>query len=141
MIKFCYCKSYRLLCCKGSKVESRTFRSETIFCFLYIFKNNEKCLLFHPKSSSRSHDIYHSLVNKQLQYTHQEVKSIRELNWYNLRRGTFFLKNHTKNVVEKIFPEPSLKIKIEPISGQLNKVLYSLFLLTAKLRIIEAYWN
>ena len=55
-----------------------------------------------------------------MQYTYQEVKSIRELNlvsWYNITRGTFFLKNHTKNVVEKLFLEPSLKIKIEPISG------------------------
>ena len=34
-------------------------------------------------------------------------------------RGKFFLKNHTQNVVEKLFPDPLLKTKSEDISGSI----------------------
>ena len=31
----------------------------------------------------------------------------------------FFLKNHTQNVVDKLFPEPFVKLQIEHISGSI----------------------
>ena len=43
----------------------------------------------------------------------------------NIAIETFFLKNRTKNVVEKIVPDPFWEIEIEHISGP--KVLYILF--------------
>ena len=37
---------------------------------------------------------------------------------YNIE--TFFSKHHAQNVVEKLFPDPFLKIKIENISGSID---------------------
>ena len=37
----------------------------------------------------------------------------------NMTWGKFFLKNHTQNVVEKLFPDPLLKTKSEDISGSI----------------------
>ena len=36
---------------------------------------------------------------------------------YNMRN--IFVENHTQNVLEKLFPDPYLKIKIEHISGSI----------------------
>ena len=55
--------------------------------------------------------LCHKLGNKLLQCTYytisQEVKAIIRqqnlLSQYNVTRETFFLKNHTQNVVEKLF--------------------------------------
>ena len=55
---------------------------------------------------------------------------------------TFFLKNHTQKVVVKLFPDPFLKKSKFSISlDQQSTVLYSLFLLYAKLRTIKIYLN
>ena len=35
----------------------RTFQKNCIICFICFFKNDEKCFLFHLKSSFRSQDI------------------------------------------------------------------------------------
>ena len=57
---------------------------------------------------------------------------------YNMR--IILLKNDTQSVVGKLVPDIFLKMKIEHISGySMSKVLYSLFLLYAKLRAIEKY--
>ena len=59
---------------------------------------------------------------------------------YNLRN--IFLENHTKNVVEKLFPDPFLKKSKLSISLDLcSNILYILFLLFVKLRAIEIDWN
>ena len=49
------------------------------------------------------------------------------------------LENDTHNVIEKLFPDPFQKVKIEYISGWKVKVLYGLFLLSAKLLTIFHY--
>ena len=50
------------------------------------------------------------------------------------------MKKQTQNMVEKQFPDPFLKKSKLSISlNQYSKVLYSLFLLYAKLRAIEIY--
>ena len=55
---------------------------------------------------------------------------------------TFLLKNHTQNVVVKLFPDPFLKKSKFSISlDQQSTVLYSLFLLYAKLWTIKIYLN
>ena len=55
---------------------------------------------------------------------------------------TFFLKNLTQKVVVKLFPDPFLKKSKFSISlDQQSTVLYSLFLLYAKLRTIKIYLN
>ena len=46
------------------------------------------------------------------------------------KMGNIFLKKSYTNAIEKLFPDPFLKQ---------SKVLYSLFLLSAKLRAIEVY--
>ena len=46
----------------------------------------------------------------------------------------FYLKNDTQNVLKKLAPDPSQKVKIESISE--SKVLYSLFLLKVE---VEGY--
>ena len=48
-------------------------------------------------------------------------------------RETFFLKNHTQNVMKKLVPEPFLKDQNYLCS---SKVLYNLY---TKLRTIEIY--
>ena len=59
---------------------------------------------------------------------------------YNIE--IFLLKNHTRNVVEKLSPDPFLKnqnwayLWINSL-----KVLYSLFLLYANQRAFEIKWN
>ena len=61
------------------------------------------------------------------QYTYspksQKVKKIRQSNLVSqqdVTSETYFLKNHTQNVVEELFPDPFLKkIKIEHISGSI----------------------
>ena len=35
------------------------------------------------------------------------------------KMGPFLLKNHTQNVLQILFPDPYLKIKIEDISGSI----------------------
>ena len=57
----------------------------------------------------------------------------------NVACEIFFLKNYTQNVLEKLVPDPFLKIKIENVSGSIVLhslfswiVLYSLFLLYVK---------
>ena len=42
-------------------------------------------------------------------------------------------------MVEKVFPDPFPKVEIEHISRSIVKVLYSLFLLYARLRTIKIY--
>ena len=55
---------------------------------------------------------------------------------------TLFFKNHTQNVVEKLFPGPFLKkLKLSISLDQKPKFLNSLFSLYAKLRAIEISWN
>ena len=54
---------------------------------------------------------------------------------YNMR-NVFFL-NLTRNAVEKLFPEPFEKPKLIVSLDQWSKVLYSLFLLYARLRTIQ----
>ena len=87
----------------------------------------------------------HSLVNKPWQYTYcsrcHEVKTIRQWNMVSLKNitwETFFMKNHTQNMVEKLFSEYFLKKSKLRISGnQLPKYFYRLFLLYAKLKAIK----
>ena len=47
-----------------------------------------------------------------------------------------FAKNHTQNVVEKLFPEPFLKLSVSWINSQ---KFYTVFLLYAKLKAVEIY--
>ena len=56
-----------------------------------------------------------------------------------IMRNVFFLKNHTQNAMEILFPDSFLKNKIELAQDQYSKVSYSLFLWYAKLRTIRAY--
>ena len=49
--------------------------------------------------------------------------------------------NQLQNVVEKLFPDPFLKSKLSMYLNQYSKVLYSLFLLYAKLGTIKIYWK
>ena len=59
-------------------------------------------------------NLWHqNLVNKQLQYTYLPISDpamkfgqLIEYNWEKI-----FLKNHTQNVIEKLFPGPFLKNK------------------------------
>ena len=45
-----------------------------------------------------------------------------------MKRETFFLKNHTQNVVEKLFSDPSQnKSKLSISLDQQSKVLYSFY--------------
>ena len=55
---------------------------------------------------------------------------------YNMRNG-FCFKNLTQNAVEKLFPEAFEKPKLIISLDQWCKVLYSLFLLYARLRTIQ----
>ena len=51
-----------------------------------------------------------------------------------------FLENYAQNVVEKLVPKSfSGKIKLSISLDQQSKILYSLFLLSTKLRSIEIY--
>ena len=91
-------------------------------------------------------------VNKQLQYTYcpisQDIKEMKFRQWnlvsyWSIKWETFFLKNHKQNVVEKD-PFPDLFLKNQNLAYILIntlKVLYSLFLLYAKLRAVKIYWN
>ena len=47
-----------------------------------------------------------------------------------------FAKNHTQNVVEKLFPEPFLKLSVSWI---ISLKFYTVFLLYAKLKAVEIY--
>ena len=44
-----------------------------------------------------------------------QTMKFNQLTEYNMKN--IFLKNYTKSVAEKLFPDPFLKIKIEQISG------------------------
>ena len=54
---------------------------------------------------------------------------------YNMKSN--FLKNHTQNMLEKLFPDSYLKIKIEHISGSIVQSFKHFFLLYANLRAIK----
>ena len=65
-----------------------------------------------------------------------ETMKFGQLITYNMRN--FFLKNHTENVVGKLFLNSSKKSNLSiPLDQYSSKVLYRLFLLYAKLRTIE----
>ena len=59
--------------------------------------------------------VIHILPNISRSEGNQNLK-FGQLKEYCIRR-IFFLKSHTQNVVEKLFPDHFLKIKIEHISG------------------------
>ena len=59
--------------------------------------------------------VIHILPNISRSEGNQNLK-FGQLKEYYIRR-IFFLKSHTQNVVEKLFPDHFLKIKIEHISG------------------------
>ena len=52
----------------------------------------------------------------------------------------FFLKNHTQNVMVNLFPEPFIKNQ-NWVYLWINVVKFYSFLLYAKLRAVEIYWN
>ena len=54
-------------------------------------------------------------------------------------KETFFLKNHTQNMVEKLFPDSFLKNKKLAHLWINSLKFYSLFLFHIKLRTIETY--
>ena len=60
----------------------------------------------------------------------------------NITWGTFFFKNTHTNCVGDTIPRPfSTKSKFSISLDQQSKASYSLFLLYAKLRTINIYWN
>ena len=58
----------------------------------------------------------HILPNISRHKDNQAIK-FDQLIEYNMRN--IFLEKHTQNVVEELFPDPLLKIKIEHISGSI----------------------
>ena len=66
--------------------------------------------------SGQQTDEKHMLSNISRNKGSQTMK-FGQLIAYNII--TFFLKNHTQSVVEKLFPDPFRKIQIEHISGSI----------------------
>ena len=67
----------------------------------------------------------------------KEVKATRHwnlLNWQNIKWEPFFLKNHTQNMMQKLFPDLFMK---NQNWDQQSTASYSLFLLCVKLSAIE----
>ena len=60
-----------------------------------------------------------SSVGKQITKIHILCNISRSKDVQTMKLGirSIFLKNHTQNVVEKLVPDPFLKIKIDDISG------------------------
>ena len=89
------------------------------------------------------------MVNKQLQCKYcpisEEAKAFRRwklVSQYNITWETFFLKKSYTRCGGETIPGPfSKKVKIEDILDQYSKVSYSLFLLYAKVSVINTYWN
>ena len=88
----------------------------------------------------------HNLVHKQLQYTNisrskdNQTMKFGQLIEYNMKN--IFPKKSYINCGGETIPRPfSKKSKLIRSLHQLSKVLYSLFLLYAKLKTSEMYWN
>ena len=58
----------------------------------------------------------HILHNNSRRKGNQAVKFGQLIEY---KMGPFLLKNHTQNVLQILFPDPYLKIKIEDISGSI----------------------
>ena len=76
------------------------------------------------------------LLNISRSKRNQKMKFGRLIE-YNMRN--IFIENHTKIVVEKLFPHPFLKSRNWANLWINSLKLYSLFLLYAKLKAIETY--
>ena len=80
-------------------------------------------------------------VHKQLEHTYwpisREEKIIRQMRFGQIigrKMKYFFLKNHTQNTMEILFPDPFLK-------NQNSEVSCSLLLWHVELKSIRTYWN
>ena len=128
------------------------------FDHLKPFKIDEKCFLFYLegsfhlnfvsnfwsfrktawlKRSGYSQNLWHhNLVNKQLLHNISKSKDNQTMKFgHSIEWEIFFLKNHTQNVVEKVFLDPPLKN--QNWTYQYSKASYSLLLLCAKFRAIN----
>ena len=84
-----------------------------------------------------------------MQYTYCPISKTRKtrrqwklVSYKNIIWETFFFKNHTKNVVEKLFLDPFLENQNRAYLGiNALKILRGLFLFYAKLRVIKICWN
>ena len=83
------------------------------------------------------------MVNKQLQCKYCPIsEEAKVVSQYNITWETFFLKKSYTKCGGETIPGPfSKKVKIEDILDQYSKVSYSLFLLYAKVSVINTYWN
>ena len=75
----------------------------------------------------------HTLTNISRSKCNQRTK-LCQLIEYNMR--IIFVKNYTQNVVEKLFPDPFLKLSVSWIN---SLKFYTVFLLYAKLKAVEIY--
>ena len=103
----------------------RTLISETIFgnCKLFRIKFNSNFMTSQPVKKTI---VIHILPNISRSKSNQTMKfgQLIECNMKNI-----FLKNHTQNMVEKLVPDPFLKIRIEHNSGSIvyNFIQFAFF--------------
>ena len=61
------------------------------------------------------------------------------VSYQNIICEKFFSKNHTQNLVEKLVPDPFLRLKLSVYLDQQSEILYSLFFLFCPIRGLPKY--